>query len=163
LGFAREQELKAAAAQRDVAKGRHDVAQAQLAYSRITSPITGVVTDLPFYDGETPANGAPIVTVMDVSQVIVRTHISQAEAHERRVGDEARLTARTGAPIPGAAPQTTPALAPTNPPVGVWVRAANPAGALKPGSGLRVEMIAQTVPNALVIPEAAVLTSRSGS
>ena len=32
-----------------------------------------------------------------------------------------------------------------------------------PGVGLRVEMIAQTVPNALTIPESAVLTSPSGN
>ena len=52
--FASDQELKAAAAQRDAARGRHESAQAQLSYSRITSPIDGVVTELPFYPGETP-------------------------------------------------------------------------------------------------------------
>ncbi|HEV3139659.1 MAG TPA: hypothetical protein VGY57_04040, partial [Vicinamibacterales bacterium] len=35
-GFARDQELKAATAQREQAKGHHDAAQAQLSYSRIT-------------------------------------------------------------------------------------------------------------------------------
>src|SRR5439155_19394622 len=53
-GFMRDQELKAAAAQREAAKGRFDAAQAQLGYTRITSPIDGVVTDLPFYAGEMP-------------------------------------------------------------------------------------------------------------
>src|SRR5438309_9020041 len=52
--FARDQELKAAAAQRDAAKGRLESAQAQLAYSRLTSPIDGVVTDMAFYAGEMP-------------------------------------------------------------------------------------------------------------
>ena len=50
-GFARDQELKAAAGQRDAARGRLESAQAQLSYSRITSPIAGVVTDLPYYAG----------------------------------------------------------------------------------------------------------------
>jgi len=163
LGFAREQELRAAAAQRDAAKGRLDVTQAQLAFSRITSPITGVVTDLPFYRGETPPSGTPIVTVMDVSQVIVRTHISQAEAAELKVGDEARVIGPGGAPIPGTVTQVSPALDATNTTVEVWVQSGNPANVLRPGSSLRVEMIAKTVPNALVIPQVAVLTSRSGS
>jgi len=79
-GFARDQELKAASAQRDAARGRFESAQAQLNYSRITSPIDGVVTDLPFYAGETPASGQPIVTVMDITQVIVRTHVPPAQA-----------------------------------------------------------------------------------
>ena len=34
------------------ARARNETAQAQLGYSRITSPIDGVVTDLPFYPGE---------------------------------------------------------------------------------------------------------------
>jgi multidrug resistance efflux pump len=59
--FARDQELKAAAAQRDAAKGRHESAQAQLGYSRITSPIDGVVTDLQYYAGEMPQAGQPLV------------------------------------------------------------------------------------------------------
>src|SRR2546425_1395423 len=57
----REQSLKAAAAQRDAAKGRIETAQAQLSYSRITSTIDGVVTDRPLYAGETPPSGVPII------------------------------------------------------------------------------------------------------
>src|SRR5436190_16163540 len=44
-GFAGEQALKAARAQRDQARARNEAAQAQLSYSRLTSPIDGVVTD----------------------------------------------------------------------------------------------------------------------
>ena len=162
-GFARDQELKAAQAQRDVAKGRNEAAQAQFAYSRITSPIGGVVTDLPFYPGEMAPGGAPIVTVMDLSRVIARTHISQSEAAELAVGDDANLIGPGGAPIPAKVTQISPALDATNTTVEVWVQADNPDGKLRPGTSLRVEMIAKTVPNALVIPQAAVLTSPSGS
>src|SRR5262249_19069722 len=88
-GFARDQALKAAAAQRDAARGRFQAAEAQLSYSRIVSPIDGVVPDLPLYAGETPPSGQPVVTVMDVSQVIARTHVAQAEAAELKVGDDA--------------------------------------------------------------------------
>src|SRR4029077_798141 len=52
-GFARDQALKGAHAQLDQAQGRHDAAQAQLSYTRIVSPIDGVVTDRPGYAGET--------------------------------------------------------------------------------------------------------------
>src|SRR5262249_48682231 len=96
-GFARDQELKAAAAQREAAKGRFDSAQAQFGYSRITSPIDGVVTDLPYYAGETPPGGQPVVTVMDLAQVIARTHVSQSEAAELKVGNDANLIGPGGA------------------------------------------------------------------
>ena len=46
-----DQSIKAAAAQRDAAKGRYDAAGAQLSYSRIISPIDGVVTDRPIFAG----------------------------------------------------------------------------------------------------------------
>jgi HlyD family secretion protein len=162
-GFARDQAIKAARAQRDVAKGRNEAAQAQLEYSRITSPIDGVVTDLPLYPGEMAASGAPIVTVMDISQVIARTHISQAEAGELAVGSDAKLVGPDSAPLSAKVVQISPALDGTNTTVEVWVQGANPDAKLRPGTSLRVEMIAKTLPSALVIPQKAVLTSSSGS
>jgi HlyD family secretion protein len=160
--FARDQELKAAAAQREAARGRFQSAQAQFGYSRITSPIDGVVTDLPLYAGETPPSGQPLVTVMDVSQVIARTHIAPAEASELKVGNDANIIGPGGAPIPAKVTQISPALDATNTTVEVWVQADNRDGALRPGSSMKVEMIAKAVPNALVIPEKAVLTSPQG-
>jgi multidrug efflux pump subunit AcrA (membrane-fusion protein) len=160
----RAQTLKAAAAQRDAAKGRAESAQAQLNYSRITSPIDGVVTDRPIFAGEMPPNNGPIITVMDTSQVIARAHVSQDEARQLKVGDMANLMAADGgAPIPGKVTVISPALDPASTTVEVWVQAANPTGRLKPGTSLHVEMIAQTVANALSIPQTAVLTSPSGN
>ena len=161
--FARDQELKAAAAQREAAKGRHETAEAQLGYTRITSPIDGVVTDLPFYAGETPPGGQPVVTVMDLTQVIARAHVSQAEAAELKVGNDANLVGPGGAPIAAKVTQISPALDAANTTVEVWVQAENRDGALRPGTSLRVEMIARTVSNALVIPARAVLTSPQGT
>jgi multidrug efflux pump subunit AcrA (membrane-fusion protein) len=162
-GFARDQELKAAAAQRDAARARFQSAEAQLSYSRITSPIDGVVTDLPLYAGEMPASGQPVVTVMDTARVIARTHIAQAEAAELKVGNDANVIGAGGAPIAAKVTQISPALDASNTTVEVWVEADNRDGALRPGSTLKVEMIARTVPDALVVPQAAVLTSPSGA
>jgi multidrug efflux pump subunit AcrA (membrane-fusion protein) len=162
-GFARDQELKAARAQRDVAKGRNASAQAQLGYTRITSPIDGVVTDLPLYPGEMSPGGAPLVTVMDVSKVIARTHITPAEAAELKVGNDANLIGPGGAPIAGKVTVIGAALDAANTTVEVWVEADNVGGTLRPGASIRVEMIAKTMPNALVIPQKAVLTSPSGA
>jgi HlyD family secretion protein len=161
--FARDQAIKAAAGQRDAARGRNESAQAQLGYSRIISPIDGVVSDMSFYAGETPPSGQPIVTVMDVTQVILRTHVSPADASELAVGNDANLIGPGGAPIPAKVTLISPALDATNTTVEVWVQAANQEGAFRPGSSLRVEMIARTVPSALVIPQAAVVTSPSGA
>jgi multidrug efflux pump subunit AcrA (membrane-fusion protein) len=162
-GFAHKEALKAARAQREAALGRRDAAEAQLAYSRLTSPIDGVVTDLPFYPGETPPPGAPVVTVMAISQVIVRAHVSQSDAAALAPGNKAVVIGPDGAALPGTVTQISPALDPVNTTVEVWVQAGNPKGALRPGTGCRVEMIVKTVDDALVIPQSAVMTSTSGS
>jgi len=159
----REQSIKAAAAQRDAAKARADAAQAQLSYSRIVSPIDGFVTDRPIYAGETPPSGGPIITVMDVSQVIARAHVSQGDAKELKVGNAANIVPSDGsAKVPGKVTVISPALDPTSTTVEVWVQSANPGGRLKPGTSVRVEMVARTVQSVLVIPQGAVLTSPSG-
>jgi multidrug efflux pump subunit AcrA (membrane-fusion protein) len=161
--FAHDQELKAARAQRDAARGRSASAQAQLGYTRITSPIAGVVTDLPLYPGEMTPSSAPIVTVMDVAQVIARTHVTPADAAELKVGNDANLIGPGGAPIAAKVTLVGAALDPANTTVEVWVQADNSNGVLRPGASIKVELIARTVPNALVIPQKAILTSPSGA
>jgi multidrug efflux pump subunit AcrA (membrane-fusion protein) len=158
------QEVKAAAAQRDAAKARSESAQAQLSYSRITSPIDGVVTDRPFYAGEMPPSGSPILTVMDLSQIKARSHISPDDAKQIKVGDPANIFPLDGgAQIPGKVTVISPALDPSSTTVEVEVQVPNTGNRLTPGTSLRVEMIAQTLPAAFVIPWAAVLTSASGN
>ena len=106
--------MKSAAAQRDAAKGRVESAQAQLTYSRITSPIDGIVTDRPIYAGEMPANGGPIITVMDLSQVVARAHVSQDDAKLLKVGDPTNFILLDGsAPIAGKVIFISPALDPS--------------------------------------------------
>src|ERR1700726_4333821 len=73
----KQYDLKAAEGQLNAAKGKNASAAAQLSYTRIVSPINGVVTDRPFYPGETVPAGSPIITVMDLSQVIARAHVAQ--------------------------------------------------------------------------------------
>jgi RND family efflux transporter MFP subunit len=90
-------------------------------------------------------------------------HISQSEAGELAIGNEANLIGPGGAPIPGRIVQISPALDAASTTVEVWVEADNANGTLRPGSSLKVEMIAKTEPSALVIPQAAVLQAPSGS
>jgi RND family efflux transporter MFP subunit len=101
---------------------------------------------------------------MDISQVIARAHVSQDDARQVKIGDMARLLySDGGAPLPGKVSVISPALDPSNTTVEIWVQAANPNGRLKPGTTARAEIIAKTVPEALTIPQAAVLTSPTGS
>jgi HlyD family secretion protein len=159
----KQADLKMAEAQRNAAKGDMASAEAQVSYTKITSPIDGVVTDRPFYAGETPPAGAALITIMDLSQVVARVHVSQLDATHLKAGDEASIS------VPGQGPAikakitlVSPALDPGSTTVEVWVQAPNPGGRLKPGISARVTMVGQTVPNAIVAPVAALLTATDG-
>ena len=65
---------------------------AQLSYTKIVSPIDAVVTDRPLYAGETASTGSPIITVMDLSEVVARAHVSQQEAAQIKLGSAATIS-----------------------------------------------------------------------
>jgi len=164
MAVGKQQELKSAAGQLTSAKGKYLGAKAQLNYSEIRSPIDGVVTDRPLYPGEMTATGTPLITVMDISQVIARAHIPQAEAALLKVGNKASITVPgLDDPVDGKVTVVSPALDPNSTTVEVWVKAANPHHSLKPGTSVQLSMLAQTVPDALVVPASSLLTAPDGS
>jgi RND family efflux transporter MFP subunit len=159
----KQYDAKTAQAQRDAAKGDTQNATATLAYTKIVSPIDGVVTDRPYYPGETPATGTPVITIMDVSQIVARAHVAQLEATSLKAGDPATITVPgTAIQVKGKVTQVSPAVDANGTTVEVWVQAANPKDSLRPGMSVRVSMVAQTVTDAVVIPQAALLTSPEG-
>jgi len=164
MATGKQQALKSAAGQLESAKGKYMGAEAQMSYSQIRSPIDGVVTDRPLYPGEMAAASTPIVTVMDISQVIAKAHIPQPEAALLKVGDKAIITVPgENGPVDARVTVVSPALDPNSTTVEIWVQAKNPDQRLKPGTSVQVSMLAQTIPDALVIPAAALLTGRDGT
>jgi HlyD family secretion protein len=160
----KQQQLKSAAGQLESAKGKYLGAAAQLNYSEIRSPIDGVVADRPLYPGEMAAAGAPLLTVMDISQVIARAHIPQPEAALLKIGDKATIAVPGEEnPIEGKITVVSPALDPNSTTVEIWVQAKNSDQRLKPGTSVRLSMLAQTIPNALVLPATALLTAQDGA
>jgi HlyD family secretion protein len=164
MAVSKQQELKSAAGQLQSAKGKYLGAAAQLSYSEIRSPINGVVTDRSLYPGEMAAAGTPLLTVMDTSSVIARAHIPQDQAALLKLGDKATITVPgEEEPIEGKITVISPALDTNSTTVEVWVKAENPKGRLRPGTSVQISMLARSVPDALVIPAAAVLTAPDGS
>lgn len=155
--------LKAAKGQLESARGKYQGAEAQLSYSEIRSPIAGVVTDRPLYAGETPAPGAPLITVMDTSALLAKIHLSQTQAQILKTGDTATvdIPGRTGA-VPGKITLISPALDPGSTTVEIWVRLENPKGELRAGTAVHVNLAGRTVPHALVVPSESIVVATSG-
>jgi HlyD family secretion protein len=134
-----------------------------LSYSEIRSPIDGVVTDRSLYPGEMAAAGTALLTVMDTSSVIARAHIPQEQAALLKLGDKASITVPgEEEPIEGKVTVVSPALDPNSTTVEVWVQAKNPKGRLRPGTSVQISVLSRTIPNSVVIPAAAVLTTSDG-
>jgi HlyD family secretion protein len=154
----RAQELKAAKGQLTSAEGKYLGSKAQLGYSEIRSPIDGVVTDRPFYPGEMATAGTPLLTIMDVSQIIARAHIPQQEAAILKMGNQATISGSgISEELSGKVTVVSPATDPNSTTVEVWVQVANAGRKLKPGETVQVSIVAEEIPNALVVPVASVL------
>jgi HlyD family secretion protein len=153
-----------AQAQVDAARGRYMNVQAQLEYSKITSPLSGVITDRPMYAGEMASPSTPLLTVMDISQVIARANVPEEQLKFLKVGNNATIAALdSSARIQGKVTVVSPALDANSTTAEVWVQASNPGEVLKPGSSAQVSIVADTVANAIVIPPAGILPTDEGS
>jgi multidrug efflux pump subunit AcrA (membrane-fusion protein) len=156
----KEQALKSARGSRLSAEGAMRTAEAQLSYSEIRSPIDGVVTDRPLYAGDLATANQPILTVMNLSRLIAKSHIPQSEAAVLKVGNPAELKIPgVDEPVKGKVTLVSPALDPGSTTIEVWVEATKPDQALKPGMTVEVLMTSRTVKDALVVPTPAVFKS----
>lgn len=163
MRLGKEQTLKSAEGQLSAAKGKYLNAKAQLSYSEIRSPIDGVVTDRPLFQGELATANQPILTVMDTSKLIAKAHIAQDEAVLLKVGNPAELhLAGVEQAIKGRVMLVSPALDPGSTTIEVWIEALKPGPALKPGMNVEVTATAKSMDDALVVPASAVYKSPEG-
>ncbi len=160
----REAALKSAQGQLTSAEGKLKGAEAQVSYSEIRSPIRGVVTDRPLFAGETASASAALVTVMDTSVLIAKTHVGQSLAQRMKVGDEATVSVPgVDKPVAAKVSLISPALDPGSTTVEVWLKIDNKAGTLKVGTPVKASITGRTVAQAWKLPAAAILTAQDGS
>ncbi len=160
----REAALKSAQGQLTSAEGKYNGAQAQVDFSEIHSPIEGVVTDRPLFAGETAAAGTPLITVMDTTALIAKTHIAENLAVQLKAGNQAsvRLPGLSDS-VPAKVSMVSPALDPGSTTVEVWLKIENKKGRLKVGTPVKAMMTGTSVTHALTVPLSAVLTGDNGA
>ena len=160
----REAALQQAQGQLISTRGKYLGAEAQVSYSEIRSPISGVVTDRPLFPGETATVGNTLLTVMDTSSLLAKIHLAQAVAQTLKVGDEAEISV-PGIPQPVTAKISlvSPALDPGSTTLEVWLSLDNRDGRYKVGIPVRASITGRTVANALKVPLSAILTGQDGS
>lgn len=157
----RSEQVKSAQSQVDAAKARYMSMEAQVSYAQIVSPIKGVVADRPSYVGEMASAGSPVITIVDISRIVARANVPTSELRNLNVGDKATVTSPEGE-ITGKVTVVSPAVDPSSTTAEIWVMAANTGEKLKPGETAKVSIRSQAIPNAVVVPVAAVLASDDG-
>jgi HlyD family secretion protein len=161
----KQQALKTAGGQLSAAKGKLLSAEAQLSYSEIRSPIDGVVTDRPLFPGELASANQPLLTVMNTSRLVAKSHVPQSQAVTLKVGDPATIQiAGVEEPVPAKVSLVSPALDPGSTTIEVWVETSKPPAELRPGMTVQVSITAATAKNAILVPKNSLFESpESGS
>ena len=147
-----------AAARTAQAQQRVATLDAQLGYATVRSPITGIVTDQFQYEGEFAAAGGKLVTIADVSQVIVKAPFADTVANQLKVGDAAAVlpTDAPGEEVKGQITLLGRSSDPTNRTVEVWVTLGNGGGRLRANGAAQVTVFANSRNDAIVVPASAV-------
>lgn len=160
----KHQDVKSAQGQLDSAAARFDGARAQLAYSEVRSPIAGVIADRPLYPGEMANAGSPLLTVMDVSRIVARANVPVSQAVFLKVGDAATIQqADANVELAGKITVVSPAVDPNTTTVQVWVEAPNPGERLRVGVTVKINAVAETIDDAVLVPQVALLPSQEGT
>jgi RND family efflux transporter MFP subunit len=138
---------------------------AQLSYATIRSPITGIVTDQYQYEGEFASAGGKLVTIADISTVIVKAPFSDTVAAQLKVGDTVSVlpTDTSAEEMHGQVTLLSRSTDPTNRTVEVWVTLANGAGLLRANGAAQVTVFANSKDDAIIVPASAVTLESSNA
>jgi len=159
----RKSALETAQGQLQSAKGKYLGAAAQLSYTEIHSPISGVVTDRSLFAGETAAAGTPLLTVMDTSALLAKLHMAQIQAQQLVLGATATIRIPgIEEPVHAKVSLISPALDPGSTTVEVWLRIENPKGLYKVGTPVHAIITGRTAKDTLLIPAEAIQAGPDG-
>jgi RND family efflux transporter MFP subunit len=159
----KEEQVKAASAQVNAAKSHAATAAAQLSYSEIHAPKSGIIADRPLFQGDMASPTTALLTIVDISHVIARVNVPIAQASSLRVGMPATLSFTDNPEtLEGKVTVVSPASDANSTTVQVWIDAANPNERFKPGAAVHAVIVAEQIKAATVVPVAAILPGEEG-
>lgn len=153
-------------AKANVAQSEAAVAQAreQLEQSKVVAPFGGSVEERFVDEGEQVTMGTPVVRVVDARVVKVRGGVPERYAPDIEPGRQAtvRFNAYGLEPREGPVTFVASVIDPASRTFMVEVELENPDGRLKPEMVARILLERSETPNALVVPQTAVLHDNEG-
>ena len=130
----------------------------ELTLASVRAPISGVVTDQFQFEGEFAAAGAKLVTIADLSEVIVKAQVADNVVAQLHVGDAVAilLPDHPGVRLSGRLSLISRSSDPVNRTVEVWINLANTSGLLRTGGAAEVLVATKQMSDAVVVPASAV-------
>ena len=97
----RKSALNSAIAQLEQARANEAATATQLAYTRVDAPIGGIVSVRVAKQGEVVAQGAPIVTLVDIDHLWVRADVEESYVDQIQMGQKMKVQLPSGDIIEG--------------------------------------------------------------
>jgi len=131
----------------------------QVQRGTVRAPISGIITDQYQYDGEFAQQGAKLVTVADISTVIVKAQFADNVVHDLKVGDAVTVypLEAPDEKLTGSVTLISRSSDPQNRTVEVWAKFGNPRGLLPANGAVQFVVESQPVEDAVVVPKSAVV------
>ena len=153
-----EQALDDAVAEFDGAQGEVDEAETRLRKTEIRAPFAGILGLRQVNQGQYLDPGAPIVEITQVDPLelefgLPQRHASELELDQVVLGTVGQCGQRFEARVDAIEPRVDP----TTRAVRLQATVPNPDGKLLPGMAVRVRLVVGAIPNAVVVPQEAII------
>lgn len=138
---------------------------AQSTLAKVVAPISGIVTDQFQFDGEFASQGAKLLTIADIGQVIIKAQFADTIAANLKNGDAVTVFPN-GQPderLSGKVTLISRSADTQNRTVEIWANFGNPRGVLRVGDAVQFVVTANPEENAIVVPSEAVTLEAANS
>ncbi len=153
-----QQNLDDALAELRSAQGDYDAAESALRKTRVAAPFDGIVGLKEVSVGQFVDPGTPVVRITQIKPLDLVFSLPEKNVPKVQVGQKVRATtAGCAVAFEGVVAAVDPAIDPVSRTARVQASIPNEAGTLRPGMSADVTLEFETVPDALVVPQEALI------
>lgn len=158
------QDIRAVEAQVRQAQSALELAQSQLNNSIIKAPISGSVTSISVKTGELASSAIPLLSILDISELSVKTGISEKDIGVVQIGQEAEIfiDAFPREKFSGEVASKGVLVDPVSKTMEIKIRIKEPPVVIPPGVFARANIITEHNTDALIIPSTALTRKADG-
>ncbi|MEH2338551.1 efflux RND transporter periplasmic adaptor subunit [Nostoc sp.] len=149
--------LAGAIAQQEQAKASRDLAQTQLSFTDIFSPISGVVATRFLNNNDTTDPATPIIQVVNLSKVIVNANLPADKKANIRVSQSANIRSLTGGSYSGIVTAISPIVDPQSNTRSIQISVNNSQTQLRENQAVTISIITEIHSAAITVPQTALV------